>query len=54
MAKAAPRVNEADYVVVGSGSAASACAGRLAQSGASVILLEAGKSDEQFLVRKPG
>ena len=54
MAKAAPRVNEADYVVVGSGSAGSACAGRLAQSGASVILLEAGKSDEQFLVKKPG
>ena len=49
-----PRSNEADYVVVGSGSAGSACAGRLAQSGASVIVLEAGKSDEQFLVKKPG
>jgi choline dehydrogenase len=49
-----PRANEADYVVVGSGSAGSACAGRLAESGASVILLEAGKSDEQFLVKKPG
>ena len=46
--------DEADYVVVGSGSAGAAVAGRLAQSGASVIVLEAGKSDEQFLVRKPG
>lgn len=51
---ATPRASEADYVVVGSGSAGSACAGRLAESGASVILLEAGKSDEQFLVKKPG
>jgi choline dehydrogenase len=48
------RANEADYVVVGSGSAGSAVAGRLAQAGHSVILLEAGKSDEKFLVRKPG
>jgi choline dehydrogenase len=47
-------VNEADYVVVGSGSSGSAVAGRLAQAGHSVILLEAGKSDEQFLVKKPG
>ena len=46
--------NEADYVVVGSGSSGAAIAGRLAQSGASVIVLEAGKSDEQFLVKKPG
>jgi choline dehydrogenase len=44
----------ADYVVVGGGSAGCAAAARLAQSGASVILLEAGKSDEQFLVKKPG
>ena len=51
---ATPRPSEADYVVVGSGSAGSACAARLAESGASVILLEAGKSDEQFLVKKPG
>lgn len=48
------RANEADYVVVGSGSSGSAVAGRLAQAGHSVILLEAGKSDEKFLVRKPG
>ena len=46
--------NEADYVVVGSGSSGAAIAGRLAQSGASVIVLEAGKSDEQYLVKKPG
>lgn len=45
---------EADYVVVGSGSAGSAVAGRLAEAGHSVILLEAGKSDQQFLVKKPG
>lgn len=48
------RSNEADYVVVGSGSAGSAVAGRLAEAGHSVILLEAGKSDEKFLVKKPG
>lgn len=46
--------NEADYVVVGSGSSGATIAGRLAQSGASVIVLEAGRSDHQFLVRKPG
>ncbi|HTW15408.1 MAG TPA: GMC family oxidoreductase N-terminal domain-containing protein [Nocardioides sp.] len=49
-----PYRNEADYVVVGSGSSGAAIAGRLAESGASVIVLEAGKSDEQFLVKKPG
>src|SRR3954452_6324298 len=54
MAKQAPYLNEADYVVVGSGSSGAAVAGRLAQSGASVIVLEAGKSDEQYLVKKPG
>lgn len=53
MAKKAPS-NEADYVVVGSGSSGATIAGRLAQSGASVIVLEAGRSDEQFLTRKPG
>lgn len=54
MAKKAPYRNEADYVVIGSGSSGAAVAGRLAQTGASVIVLEAGKSDEQFLVKKPG
>ena len=44
----------ADYVVVGAGSAGCAVAGRLAESGASVILLEAGGRDKSFLVRKPG
>ena len=48
------RSNEADYVVVGSGSSGSAVAGRLAQAGHTVILLEAGKTDEKFLVKKPG
>jgi choline dehydrogenase len=55
--RAAPhslRSNEADYVVVGSGSSGSIVAGRLAQSGAKVILLEAGKSDEQILTKIPG
>ena len=46
--------NEADYVVVGAGSAGSAVASRLAASGNSVILLEAGKKDSAFLVTKPG
>ena len=54
MAKKGPYANEADYVVVGSGSSGAAIAGRLAESGASVIVVEAGKSDEQFLVKKPG
>jgi len=54
MAKHAPYKNEADYVVVGSGSSGAAVAGRLAQSGATVIVLEAGKSDDQYLVKKPG
>jgi len=49
-----PRSNEADYVVVGSGSSGSIVAARLAESGASVILLEAGKSDEQMLTKIPG
>jgi choline dehydrogenase len=54
MAKKVPPSSEADYVVVGSGSSGAAIAGRLAEAGASVIVLEAGKSDEQLLVRKPG
>lgn len=54
MAKKPSYANEADYVVVGSGSSGAAIAGRLAESGASVILLEAGKTDEKYLLRKPG
>lgn len=50
----AERWDEADYVVVGSGSAGAAVAGRLAESGASVIVLEAGKTDLKLLTRKPG
>lgn len=52
--RGAPYADEADYVVVGSGSSGAAIAGRLAESGASVIVLEAGKTDEKFLVKKPG
>ena len=54
MAKTSSYADEADYVVVGSGSSGAAIAGRLAESGASVIVVEAGKSDEKFLVKKPG
>jgi len=58
MGKRARYSNEADYVVVGSGSSGAIVAGRLAQSGASVILLEAGKSDARgfhgYFTRKPG
>ena len=58
MAKRSTPSNEADYVVVGSGSSGAAVAGRLAQSGASVIMLEAGKSDDKgyrrYFTKKPG
>ena len=46
---------EAEYVVVGGGSAGCALAARLAQAGKSVILIEAGKNDARnFMVKKPG
>lgn len=44
----------ADYVVVGAGSAGCALARRLADSGADVVLIEAGGPDRSPLVRKPG
>jgi len=47
-------VNVADYVVVGAGSAGCAVAGRLAESGASVVLVEAGGTDKSMMFRKPG
>lgn len=47
-------VDEADYVVVGAGSAGCAVAGRLAEAGNSVVLLEAGGRDKSMMFRKPG
>ncbi|HET9498746.1 MAG TPA: FAD-dependent oxidoreductase [Marmoricola sp.] len=49
-----PQVTEADYVVVGAGSAGCAVAGRLAEAGKSVILLEAGGPDSSIMFRRPG
>ena len=44
-----------DYVVIGGGSAGSAVTGRLAEDGrSSVCLLEAGGSNDNFLVKTPG
>jgi choline dehydrogenase len=40
--------------VVGAGSAGAIVARRLAETGASVVLLEAGNADKTRLVRKPG
>ena len=54
MAKSQPQVNEAEYVVVGAGSAGCAVAGRLAEAGHSVVLLEAGGSDRSMMFRTPG
>ncbi len=54
MAKPSAQVDEADYVVVGAGSAGCAVAARLAESGASVVLIEAGGSDDSMMFKKPG
>lgn len=43
-----------DYIVIGSGSAGAIIARRLADSGATVTLFEAGRRDNTRLVRKPG
>ncbi|NNH73310.1 FAD-binding protein [Nocardia uniformis] len=52
--RSADAATEADYVVVGAGSAGAVVAGRLAERGASVILLEAGRKDNTRLVSSPG
>jgi choline dehydrogenase len=46
--------HSADYIVAGAGSAGCVLARRLAQTGATVILIEAGGPDRTRLVRKPG
>ena len=50
----APTATEADYVVVGAGSAGCAVAGRLAEAGRSVLLVEAGGPDSSIMFRRPG
>lgn len=50
----APTATEADYIVVGAGSAGCAVAGRLAEAGESVLLIEAGGPDDSRMFRRPG
>ena len=47
-------ISEADYIVVGAGSAGCIVASRLAERGARVILLEAGGPDTSRFLRIPG
>lgn len=47
-------MDEFDIIVVGGGSAGSAAAGRLAQAGKTVCLLEAGGRNDNFLIKTPG
>ncbi len=44
-------MTQADYVIVGAGSAGCAVARRLAESGASVVLVEAGRPDDKGLAK---
>ena len=48
------RAAEADYVIVGAGSAGCALAYRLSESGASVLVVEYGGSDAGPLIQMPG
>ncbi|MGH3362250.1 MAG: GMC family oxidoreductase [Nocardioides sp.] len=54
MAKLRDQVHEAEYVVVGAGSAGSPVARRLADSGASVVLVEAGGAGKSMMFSRPG
>src|SRR5579863_7131507 len=54
MESSAAGTYSADYIVAGAGSAGCILARRLADTGASVILLEAGGPDRTRLVRQPG
>jgi len=47
-------MRQADYIVVGAGSAGAIVARRLADEGSDVVLIEAGNPDKTRFVRKPG